>query len=109
MPFIWNDKSFGQRLIGEGNALIIIFFPIFLLNLIFYYFVMPELVRESFFGTSFISSATIYTFINIFFQFPSSNIPKDGSKYWTIFLYIIHFLVAAFVFVITLNGFPKYP
>ena len=108
MPLIWNDKSLGERLIGESYALIVVFLPIFLLNLIFYYFIMPELVRESFLGTSFISSATIYTFINIFLQFPSSNIPKEGSKYWVTFLYIVHFLVSSLVFIVTLYGFPSY-
>ena len=105
MPFIWNDKSFGKRLIGEANALIVVFLPIMVLNFIFYTFLMPSLVKEGLLWTIFISSAWFYTFINMFFQFPNSNIPDSSPKWWQTILYIVHFLIASLAFYLTLKGF----
>ena len=96
MRFIWNDKTFFERLKNETKIIIKIFIPIFILNFILWLlFLFHEVNLLNLIILSFLSAGTIFTFINIFFQFPSANIPDSYSKWGKTFMYIAHFFLVS--------------
>lgn len=97
--WIWNDRTIKQRYRDQKISHRKIFLPIFLICLLlsaillFWDIKLYEVVFISFFATS-----AIYTFINIFVRSPHVQIPDYYPTWIQVAMYIVHFLLASFVF-----------
>jgi len=105
MPWIWNDQTFSDRYKKETVVLRKILFPLFLINtFVWIIFIFHDVKIYEILLIVFASTIWIYTLINIFYQFPNSKIPDWYSKWAQTLLYIIHFLIASFLFFLIIVG-----
>jgi len=103
MPFIWNDKTFDERCKKGNKILLFIFLPLWLLNLIFWFFIYDNLLLEGIILLSFFSSTTLYSFFDIFYQTPHPKIPDNYSIVAKTLLYVVIFLLSLGIFSWMLN------
>ena len=98
MPFIWNDDSYWERYKKSTKIFIKIIVPISIINILFWYIWTNGVLFSNIILLGMVSGAWFFTLINIYFQFPNAKIPDYYPKWVQTLMYIIHFLVASFVF-----------
>ena len=104
MPFIWNDDTFWERVKKELKVNFIVLLPLFILNLLgWLIFTFDKITFSDVILLSVMSTGSIFTFINIFFQFPNGNIPDSYSKEGKTAMYILQFIVVSMIFLLFLD------
>jgi len=105
MSWIWNDKTIKNRYKEQSIVHKKFVFPLFIISLfitgllLIWKVKVFEIVLISFCVTLF-----IYTLVNIFLQTPHVQIPDWYPKWGQTIMYIIHFLVASFIFYLVFVG-----
>lgn len=94
MGFIWNDKTFWKRYKEGSKIEFKILYPLWIISfLIWFYLFKNEIEWKYLSGLALLSGLSIFTFIDIFKQYPHPNIPDTYSSFSKTFMYIGHFLI----------------
>jgi hypothetical protein len=96
MRLFWNDVTFFKRLKIETLIIVKIFLPMFIVSsFLWFFFITKDIELIELIILSFLSSGIVYTFINIFLQFSSANIPDSYNKYEKTFMYLGQFIFSS--------------
>lgn len=104
MPFIWKDKTYWKRYKKSAKIELKLLMPLVLINFsIIYYFPENSIPIKDMVIVSFSSALTIFTFINIFKQYPNSEIPDTYSKTAKNLMYLFQFIMSFCLFLFLIN------
>lgn len=99
MPFIWNDKTFMDRVKFSQKKFFKIDIPLYFFNLLLWSFLTWDKVHIiELILLAAIASAFIYSFINMFLQLPHIKIPSDYPKEIQTIFYIFFFILSGMLF-----------
>ena len=94
MPFIWNDKTFFERIKKQNKYDKFIFYPPLIVSCLFWFFYIGEevtLIKVAL--ISLVTATTFTTFVSLIFQLPNFKISEEYHSYIQTGMRGIQFLI----------------
>ena len=98
MPFIWNDKTYWERVKKSSKYDRIYFYPPLILSFIgWFLYLSDKVVFINILLISFVTALSIFTFISLVLQLPNFKIPEYYHPYAQTIMRLIQFLISLIV------------